>query len=503
MPMVWYVPPLSPVVDLLVDAGSRRRGPRRPVRRDRGAAHPGRVPRRAVHRRSTPTSSPRCCSKLAAMRAYMRDVTLGRDGDPAIPAAVGMTGGVAVRDVPPHGDRQVRRPLRHPHGPRRAGPRARGDRLLARLRRGAGHVRVRPVRRGQRTPGARSPSRRSTRSSSGRPPTPRSTPAESSCAAGSTCSTGTATAPRTGSSRRPATRAADGTVDEVAGARTAATTASSTRSPAWCLDYPDGRAASTGCPLLRAPWPSSRLRRSRRARRALLDHLGDHAARTPPARLRRHLRPQPQARALPVLLDRRRHPPTRRGARAVQDALPGQRLRSSTPTASCPTTCRWCSSSRRCADPDAGAALLQDVPAPASSCCGSRCARSSSPYAGVVVAVCATLPGRVAGRPRGACMAMADAGPPTESVGLEPYDPRLLPLQPAGETLMDVAAVGRAPLPRASSCWSAARSGATATTSSAGPPARRSSTSRGCCGSARRCSTSASCSCSSATSAAW
>ncbi len=25
------------------------------------------------------------------MRAYMRDVTLGRDGDPAIPAAVGMT----------------------------------------------------------------------------------------------------------------------------------------------------------------------------------------------------------------------------------------------------------------------------------------------------------------------------------------------------------------------------------------------------------------------------
>ena len=29
--------------------------------------------------------------KLSAMRAYMRDVTLGRDGDPAIPAAVGMS----------------------------------------------------------------------------------------------------------------------------------------------------------------------------------------------------------------------------------------------------------------------------------------------------------------------------------------------------------------------------------------------------------------------------
>ena len=73
-------------------AGPRRRGPRRPVRRHRGAAHPGRVPRRALHRRATPTSSPACCSKLAAMRAYMRDVTLGRDARPEpIPAAVGMT----------------------------------------------------------------------------------------------------------------------------------------------------------------------------------------------------------------------------------------------------------------------------------------------------------------------------------------------------------------------------------------------------------------------------
>src|SRR5690625_7475522 len=31
--------------------------------------------------------------KLAAMRSYMRDIALGRDGDPEIAAAVGMTGG--------------------------------------------------------------------------------------------------------------------------------------------------------------------------------------------------------------------------------------------------------------------------------------------------------------------------------------------------------------------------------------------------------------------------
>ncbi len=72
MPMVWYVPPLSPIVDVLADAGPRRRGPRRPVRRDRGAAHPRRVPRRALHRRAhrhrhrrAAASSPRCAPTCA------------------------------------------------------------------------------------------------------------------------------------------------------------------------------------------------------------------------------------------------------------------------------------------------------------------------------------------------------------------------------------------------------------------------------------------------------
>ena len=137
------------------------------------------------HRRAA-ASSPRCAS-------YMRDVTLGRDGDPSrSPRPSGMTERVAVRDVPAHGDRQVRRPLRHPDGPRRAGPRPRGDGLLARLRRGAGHVRVRPVRRGQRTagPGRRRDLQRAQAAADLRRRD--STPAESSCAAGSTCSTGTA-----------------------------------------------------------------------------------------------------------------------------------------------------------------------------------------------------------------------------------------------------------------------------------------------------------------------
>ncbi len=48
-------------------------------------------------------------------------------------------------------------------------------------------------------------------------------------------------------------------------------------------------------------------------------------------------------------------------------------------------------------------------------------------YADVLTAVCATLPG-ASPSDRAAVMQMAGAGPPTETVGLEPYDPRLLPI---------------------------------------------------------------------------
>jgi nitrate reductase delta subunit len=50
-----------------------------------------------------------------------------------------------------------------------------------------------------------------------------------------------------------------------------------------------------------------------------------------------------------------------------------------------------------------------------------------TPYAGVLTAVCSTLPGP-SPADRKAVMAMAAAGPPTETVGLEPKDPRLLPM---------------------------------------------------------------------------
>jgi nitrate reductase / nitrite oxidoreductase, beta subunit len=90
MPMVWYVPPLSPVVDLLSEQGHDAED------RDTlfGAIEALRIPVEylaelfTAGRTETVTAVLR---KLAAMRSYMRGVTLGREPDASIPASVGMT----------------------------------------------------------------------------------------------------------------------------------------------------------------------------------------------------------------------------------------------------------------------------------------------------------------------------------------------------------------------------------------------------------------------------
>ncbi|OFE15956.1 nitrate reductase molybdenum cofactor assembly chaperone [Humibacillus sp. DSM 29435] len=82
-----------------------------------------------------------------------------------------------------------------------------------------------------------------------------------------------------------------------------------------------------------------------------------------------------------------------------------------------------------CADPVAGAALLQEYRA-SLELLRIALDEARSPYAAVVTAVCATLPGE-SPADRAAVMVMVGmSGPPTETVGLDPYDPRLLPLQP-------------------------------------------------------------------------
>ena len=82
------------------------------------------------------------------------------------------------------------------------------------------------------------------------------------------------------------------------------------------------------------------------------------------------------------------------------------------------------------ADPADGRALLQEY-RPSLELLRLALLETDPTYAGVVAAVCATLPGS-SPLDRAAVHAMAAAGPPREDVGLEPYDPRLLPLSTSG-----------------------------------------------------------------------
>jgi nitrate reductase / nitrite oxidoreductase, beta subunit len=90
MPMVWYIPPLSPVVDVVKDTGHDAE--------DTGnlfaAIDALRIPVEYLAQLFTAgdvTPVDRTLRKLAAMRSYMRDISMGRDPNAAIPAAVGMS----------------------------------------------------------------------------------------------------------------------------------------------------------------------------------------------------------------------------------------------------------------------------------------------------------------------------------------------------------------------------------------------------------------------------
>src|SRR6188768_1293947 len=90
MPMVWYIPPLSPVVDVVRDTGEDAEDPGNLF----AAIDALRIPVEYLAELFTagdvaPVDA--VLKKLAAMRCYMRDINMGRDPDASIPAAVGMT----------------------------------------------------------------------------------------------------------------------------------------------------------------------------------------------------------------------------------------------------------------------------------------------------------------------------------------------------------------------------------------------------------------------------
>ena len=90
MPMVWYIPPLSPVVD----AVSRDGHDGEDLGNLFGALEALRIPIEYLAGLFTAGDTDVVSGvlrRLAAMRSYMRDINLGRETRPDIPAAVGMT----------------------------------------------------------------------------------------------------------------------------------------------------------------------------------------------------------------------------------------------------------------------------------------------------------------------------------------------------------------------------------------------------------------------------
>ena len=172
MPMVWYIPPLSPVVD----AVSRDGHDGEDLGNLFGALEALRIPIEYLAGLFTAGDTAAvdggAAPKLAAMRSYMRDINLGREPQPHIPAVGRHDRGTDVRDVP------AARPSRNTRSATsfRRPTRAEGHRLeetvtecALDLRGRSGHVLSRG--RSARPAADRCPSRwrPSTRCGSGRP----------------------------------------------------------------------------------------------------------------------------------------------------------------------------------------------------------------------------------------------------------------------------------------------------------------------------------------------
>ncbi|WP_221652930.1 nitrate reductase subunit beta, partial [Actinotalea ferrariae] len=89
LPMVWYIPPLSPVVDVVAETGEDGEDPHNLF----AAIDTLRIPVEYLAELFTAGDTAPVTAvlkRLAAMRSYMRDLNMGRPGNPEIPASVGM-----------------------------------------------------------------------------------------------------------------------------------------------------------------------------------------------------------------------------------------------------------------------------------------------------------------------------------------------------------------------------------------------------------------------------
>jgi nitrate reductase beta subunit len=117
LPMVWYVPPLSPIQNA-AEAGQIA------AQDDMPDVRSLRIPLRYLANMLTAGDEApvaQALERMLAMRAYMRSKTVDGVINLGIAQRVGMTPLADRRDVSPPGHRQLRRPLRHPDDPSRGG----------------------------------------------------------------------------------------------------------------------------------------------------------------------------------------------------------------------------------------------------------------------------------------------------------------------------------------------------------------------------------------------
>jgi hypothetical protein len=110
LPMVWYVPPLSPIQSA-AEAGKIG------IDGDMPDVRSLRIPLKYLANLLTAGKEEPVAlalERMLAMRAYMRAKTVDGVIDERIAERVGLTGRTDRGDVPDHGDRQLRGPLRHP-----------------------------------------------------------------------------------------------------------------------------------------------------------------------------------------------------------------------------------------------------------------------------------------------------------------------------------------------------------------------------------------------------